>query len=269
MMPDSRRVVLGVEYDGSAFNGWQVQSPAQQVVTVQGSLEAALSEVAAHPVKLYCAGRTDAGVHACAQVVHFDAYHPRPEKAWVRGGNTLLPDSISIRWAQYTSDEFHARFSATARRYRYIIANSPVRPALLSGQLTPYYQALDEKQMHEAGQYLLGELDFTSYRGAACQSGTPMRNVMHLNVTRRGEFVIIDIKANAFLLHMVRNIAGVLMEIGSGRRPPVWAKEVLELRDRRKAAITAPPHGLYLVEVDYPDHFELPRLPTGPAYFQL
>lgn len=262
-----QRYALAIEYDGSHFSGWQIQS-SPSVKTVQGALQAALSEVANQPVKLYCAGRTDAGVHASAQIVHFETTAERPEKAWVRGGNTLLPESIAVLWARKVSDDFHARFSATARRYRYIIYNRPVRPALLSRKLTVHFAPLDVERMQAAAVYFPGERDFSSFRGAACQSSTPMRNIIHLDVQRYGDFIVIDIKANAFLLHMVRNIAGVLMEIGEGRREPQWAQEVLENQDRTTASVTAPPHGLYLVAVDYPEYFGLPVTVAGPDFFR-
>lgn len=260
---NSQRVALCIEYNGSSFNGWQSQK-SQDVATVQDTLENALAKVADHPVKLTCAGRTDSGVHGIGQIVHFDFNNPRPEEAWVRGGNSHLPDTISIRWAREVSQDFHARFSATARRYRYIIFNNAVRPALLSRLVTPHYIPLDDKAMHEAGQQLLGENDFTSFRGATCQSSTPMRNVQALSITRQGDFVIMDIQANAFLLHMVRNIAGTLMEIGEGLKPLSWAGDVLEMKDRTQAGVTALPDGLYLTGVIYPDEFDLPSSPEGP-----
>lgn len=260
-----RRIALALEYDGSAFNGWQAQK-APRLPTVQESLEAALSQVAAHPLRVHCAGRTDTGVHASEQIVHFESASPRPEKAWVKGGNALLPKSIALRWAREVPADFHARFSAHSRRYRYLIYNTPQRAALLRGLVTQYPHVLEAARMREAGQHLLGERDFTSYRGTACQSRTAMRNVHHLEVERRGDFVIIDIQANAFLLHMVRNVVGVLLEIGAGRRPPDWAAEVLQRRDRSAAGVTAPPQGLYLVKVGYPARFGLPELAPGPAF---
>ena len=261
------RVALCVEYNGSSFNGWQSQKSPEST-TVQETLEQVLGEVADHAVSLTCAGRTDAGVHATGQVVHFDYRHERPESAWVRGGNSLLPPQVSIRWARQVSNEFHARFSASARRYRYVIYNHPVKPALLSALVTHFHYPLDAGMMHEAGQLLIGENDFSAFRGAACQSSTPMRNVMALSVARQDEFVIIDIKANAFLLHMVRNIAGVLMEIGEGRKPVAWAGEVLALRDRTLGGVTAVPDGLYLTNVTYPEVFGLPEMPAGPAFLK-
>ena len=189
--------------------------------------------MANHPVTLHCAGRTDAGVHATGQVVHFDAQFARPESAWVRGANAILPPTISICWSRQVSPDFHARFSATSRRYRYIFYNNKVKPAILSNLVTHHYRTLDEKAMHEAAQLLLGENDFTSFRGAACQSSTPMRNMMQLSVTRQGDFVIMEVPANAFLLHMVRNIAGVLQAIGAGMKPVEWAAEVLASKDQK------------------------------------
>jgi tRNA pseudouridine38-40 synthase len=257
----STRIALGVEYDGSAFNGWQAQlSP--RIATVQESLEQALSTIAAHPVKVHCAGRTDAGVHGSGQVVHFDTTATRPAKAWVLGSNSMLGQHCAVRWAQVVPDVFHARFSALSRRYRYCIYNGPVRPALLASFVTAHRAPLDAAQMHAAGQLLLGEHDFTSFRGAACQSSTPMRRVLALSVTRHGSYVLIDIEANAFLLHMVRNITGMLMQVGEGRQPPGWAAELLRLRDRTQAPATAPPQGLCLYQVRYPERFDLPP-PAG------
>ncbi len=258
-----QRIALGVEYDGSAFNGWQAQlSP--RLATVQESLETALSTIAAHPVKVHCAGRTDSGVHGSGQVVHFDTTATRPFKAWVAGTNSILSRHCAVQWAAAVPDDFHARFSALSRRYRYCIYNARVRPALLASFVTLHHQSLDAAAMHAAGQLLLGEHDFTSYRGTACQSNTPMRKVMALSVTRHGDYVLIDIEANAFLLHMVRNITGVLMLIGEGRQPPAWAGELLQIRDRTKAAVTAPPNGLCLYQVRYPERF---GLPATPGYF--
>lgn len=261
-----RRVALGIEYDGSDFSGWQIQ-PKQSVRTVQAQLTRALSQVANHPVRLYCAGRTDAGVHACAQVIHFGTDSIRPEKAWVRGGNALLPPDISIRWAQDVEDDFHARFSATARRYHYLIDNRQERSALLRGRCTHHFTPLNAERMSEAAHALIGEHDFSAFRGAYCQSSTPMRHVMELNVTRQGHFILVDIKANAFLLHMVRNIVGALLPVGAGSQPPSWVAEVLAGRDRRLAGPTAAPDGLYLMQVDYPQQYNLPQSlnPSLPA----
>lgn len=254
------RIALCIEYRGTDFNGWQAQG-AVGVSTVQETLEAALSQVADQSIRLHCAGRTDSGVHASAQIVHFDTDNPRPLEAWVRGCNALLPPQVSVRWARSVGADFHARFSALSRRYCYVIYNNPVRSALLQGQAHWHYKSLDEKRMHQAAQCLLGELDFSSFRGAACQSSTPMRFVHHVTVQRRGDFVWVDIRANAFLLHMVRNIVGSLFEIGDGLREVDWLQKVLLEKDRRQAGITAPPEGLYLVQVEYPVQFELPETP--------
>lgn len=261
------RVAMAVSYDGSAYRGWQSQRKPQ-VDTVQEVLERTLSTIAAAPVTVQCAGRTDAGVHASHQIVHFDSPASRDEKAWVMGGNTQLPRSIAIHWAKPVPQTFNARFSATARRYRYVILNTPARSALLPSGVTWESRPLQADAMHQAAQALIGELDFTSYRAVACQSRTPMRNVHFIKVSRQGELVIIDIQANAFLHHMVRNIAGVLMVIGAGNQPVEWAAEVLAARDRTVAAATAPPFGLYLVDVIYPEVFQLPHSAPGPYFLQ-
>lgn len=205
-------------------------------------------------------------MHGTHQVIHFDSPHARPEKAWVMGGNSHLPSSVRILWAKPVSSDFHARFSATARRYRYVIDNSRVPSAILSKGITHQRYPLDADAMHRAGQALLGEQDFSSFRGAGCQSNTPCRNVHHLRVVRRDHLVVIDIAANAFLLHMVRNIAGSLMEVGMGRQSEGWIAELLAAKDRRLAAATASPAGLYLIDVTYPDFPDLPRLPLGPFF---
>jgi tRNA pseudouridine38-40 synthase len=265
--PVLHRIALGVEYDGAAFHGWQQQgSPI--LPTVQARLEVALTQIAGHPVKLICAGRTDTGVHGTGQVVHFDCAVDRGEKAWRRGGNSLLPPSLRISWAKRMPVDFHARFSALSRRYLYVIYDNPVEPALLARHLAHTRETLDIDAMHAAGQFILGEQDFSSFRAAGCQSRTPFRHVMHLLVKRHHRFIVIDIEANAFLQHMVRNIAGTLMEIGAGRQQPQWASEVLLARDRKVAARTASPAGLYLVSVRYPVEFDIPEVPIGPAFLQ-
>lgn len=262
------RIALGVEYDGSAFRGWQAQlNPA--LPTVQETLERALARIANHPLRVHCAGRTDTGVHASGQVVHFETPGARPLKAWTLGANSILPAQVAVRWAQVVPADFHARFSAQSRRYRYCISNDSLRPAMLAAFVTPWHRPLDADAMHAAGQYLLGERDFSAYRAMGCQSRTPMRNVSELTVRRLGSLVIIEIEANAFLLHMVRNITGVLLKIGEGLRPPAWAGEVLAGRDRSAAAVTAPPTGLSLIKVRYPDRFELPARPSAMQQFPL
>lgn len=250
------RVALGVQYDGSGFRGWQTQQPG--IRTVQTVLEQALSKVANHPIRLVCAGRTDAGVHGVGQVVHFDATAIRSERAWVLGGNAHLPLDISLNWARETSEDFHARFSALARRYRYVILNRPQRSALWRQRATWHYRPLDAERMQRAGQALVGEHDFSSFRAAECQARHPIRDIHEITVHRHGDSVVLDVVANAFLHHMVRNIAGVLMTIGAGDRPVEWAQEVLERRDRTQAGVTAPAEGLYLLTVRYPERFGLP-----------
>ncbi len=250
------RIVLGVEYDGSAYAGWQWQTGKR---SVQAALQDALSCIAAQPVNVICAGRTDAGVHALEQVVHFDCDSERDLKAWLMGGNSHLPDDIRITWAQPSIGEFHARYSAIARFYRYVILNRPMKSALLRTQATWCYYPLEAGKMHAAAQCLLGEHDFSSFRAQSCQSVSPNRLMYFVDVYRQDERVIMDICANAFLHHMVRNIAGVLMEIGMGRRPLDWTAELLAIKDRAQAAITAPPHGLHLAGVLYPDQYAIPR----------
>lgn len=259
------RIALLLEYDGSQYNGWQIQKkPA--VPTVQEQLEKALSRIADHPVTVLCAGRTDAGVHACAQTVHFDTSAERPMKAWVAGVNTYLPSDIAVKAAAAVSENFHARFSAIKRTYRYVIFNQPVRSAVLADKVTWVKDELDAERMHMAAQDLLGELDFSAYRASGCQSNTPFRYMESITVERRGDFIITELSANAFLLHMVRNIMGVLIAIGKGEKPVAWAKQVLESKDRTQAGLTAKPDGLYLVKAHYPVEFQLPELPLGPAF---
>jgi tRNA pseudouridine38-40 synthase len=251
------RTAARVEYDGSRFHGWQAQQ--EGVRTIQRCVELALSRVADHPVKVIAAGRTDTGVHASAQVLHFDSSARRPMKAWVFGGNVNLPHDISILWAHPVEEGFHARFSAFARHYRYTICNRPIRPALDRHRVSWACRPLDASRMAAAAVHLIGEHDFSSYRALGCQAKTPVRRVHRLEVRRQGELIHIDIRANAFLHHMVRNIAGVLITIGSGEQEPSWARRVLEYRDRTRGGITAPPHGLHLVGVDYPTEFDLPE----------
>ncbi len=249
------RIALGLEYDGSAFRGWQSQA---QAVGIQSLVEAALADVADHPVEVMAAGRTDAGVHALMQVVHFDTTATRSERAWVLGATSNLPKQVTVLWARAVSDAFHARYSAQARSYRYYILNRPLRPAIGAEFVSWVREPLNEVAMHRAAQSLLGEHDFTSFRAAQCQSRTPMRRVYEVEVRRFGAVLEVAITANAFLHHMVRNIAGVLIAIGTGERPVNWAREVLEARDRTVGGITAPPGGLYLTGVRYAAGLELP-----------
>jgi tRNA pseudouridine38-40 synthase len=257
------RIALGIEYNGAHYCGWQRQ---REVASVQAALEKAISVVTNHPVDVFCAGRTDAGVHGTGQVVHFETTSERKMVAWTMGINAHLPKDVAVRWAVNVTDDFHARFSAQARRYRYIIYNDKLRPGILSTGLSHYHGELDAEKMHQAGQYLLGENDFTSFRAVHCQSTTPWRNVIHLNVTRHGRYIVIDIKANAFVHHMVRNIAGSLIVVGRGEQPVEWIEWLLAEKDRTLAGATAKAGGLYLVEVDYPERFGIPKYPLGPLF---
>jgi len=250
------RLALGIEYNGHNFFGWQAQS---NLLTVQSTVEHALSIIANEPVKIFCAGRTDAGVHATGQVVHFDTTAIRNQRAWTLGTNTHLPSSIVVQWVKEVDDTFHARFSALSRCYRYIIHNSSIRSAIFAERATGHHHPLDVATMQQAAHSLLGELDFSSFRSSECESKSPMRNVHTLNVTRWNDFVVIEIQANAFLHHMVRNIAGALMKVGAGFQEPEWIQDVLHAKDRRKAAETAPPTGLYLIKVNYPKRFRFPE----------
>lgn len=251
------KIALGVEYDGSNYYGWQRQ---QAVPSIQEQLECALSKVADENIITFCAGRTDAGVHAFGQVVHFETNALRHMNAWIMGANTHLPTSIVVKWAKIVSDDFHARFSAIARSYLYLIYNNQIRPAIFKSGLLHYYQPLNVALMCQSAQYLVGEHDFSSFRAAQCQSNSPWRNITHITVRRIGEYIIVEIKANAFVYHMVRNIVGCLLEIGVGNKPKEWMNELLLLKDRTKAAATAKPSGLYLSTVDYPERFNLPVL---------
>ncbi|MBT3197305.1 MAG: tRNA pseudouridine(38-40) synthase TruA [Gammaproteobacteria bacterium] len=244
------RYAAGVEYCGTNFHGWEVQQP--EIRTVQGEVERALSRVANHFVRVTTAGRTDTGVHALAQVIHFESGADRSDRSWLYGANANLPADVCLSWVRPVSDQFHARFSAISRSYRYIIFNRPVRTAISRSERTWIYQPLDEQKMQLAANTLLGEHDFSSYRAVACQAHTPVRTIHQLEVTRQGDEVWIEVRANAFLHHMVRNIAGVLISIGSGAHPPQWAQEVLDHRDRREGGVTAPPEGLSLIAVEYP-----------------
>lgn len=249
------RIALGIEYSGTNYYGWQAQPG---LATIQGALQEALSKVANEPVFLFCAGRTDANVHAVGQVVHFDTRAKRHIDAWLWGTNTHLPPSIVVRWARAVDYSFHARFTATARRYRYVIYNHPIRPGILNQRVVWHYYPLDIEPMQEAGQYLIGEQDFSSFRSSQCNSKTPMRNVMAFNIERHEHYVILTIEANAFLHHMVRNIVGVLLKIGAGFKEPRWMQEVLQAKSRKMAAETAPPDGLYLTRVTYPEPYIFP-----------
>ena len=255
------RIAAGVEYDGRAYSGWQIQ-PALN--TVQDVVQRALSRVADSPVECTCAGRTDAGVHALSQVLHFDSDAVRGERAWRLGANTYLPADVSLVWVREVPGHFHARYSAQARSYRYLIHNRDSRPALAAGRATWERRPLDVPRMHAAAQSLVGEHDFSSFRAIECQAKSPLRRVERLEVTRQGEWVTLDVTANAFLHHMVRNIAGLLLSVGHGESPPERVAAVLGARDRKVNAATAPPDGLYLAAVRYPSEFGLPG-PLTPA----
>lgn len=256
------RIALGVEYNGSHYNGWQYQDHSP---SIQEAVEKALSKVADQKVTVICAGRTDTGVHAMQQVIHFETEAERTEYSWLHGGNANLPKDISFLWAKQISYEFHARYTATARQYRYVILNRNVRPSYLKSLVSWEFRPLDAKLMHEAAQFLIGEHDFSSYRAMGCQAKHASRCINFINVNRHGEFIYIDIEANAFLYHMVRNIVGVLSAIGAGEQPVGWSKEVLEHCDRTKGGVTASPDGLYLGNVIYPGEFGIPvRVLTNP-----
>jgi tRNA pseudouridine38-40 synthase len=249
------RLAFGIEYDGTDFSGWQRQLGQR---TVQGCLEKALSKVANDGISVVCAGRTDTGVHATGQVVHVDTDVVRSRKGWIRGTNSNLTDDVRVHWVADMKDDFHARFSARRRHYRYIIHNQATGSALLRNRACREYARLDETRMQQAAACLLGEHDFTSFRAAACQASSPVRTIYRLDITRSGDFVYIDVIANAFLHHMVRCIAGVLLAIGRGERQHDWVMELIAARDRTLAGMNAPAAGLYLVRVEYPQQFNVP-----------
>lgn len=252
----SMRVALGLEYDGTDFFGWQRLSHGS---TVQAALEDALSFVADVPVTVICAGRTDSGVHALCQVVHFDSQVERSNRAWVMGSNSRLPASAAVRWAQAVAPEFHARYAARARGYRYVIINRRARPALDRRQTTWIPQPLDDSAMHRAAQALCGEHDFSAFRTIACQAAHPRRSVHRIEVARDGERIQIQIQANAFLHHMVRNMVGSLLQVGRGERSEAWMGELLAGRDRTVAGPTAPASGLTFIGPRYPRDWQLPE----------
>ena len=255
------RYALGLEYDGSKFLGWQIQS---QEPTVQGCLERAVAKVANHQARVTCCGRTDAGVHALGQVAHFDSEATRSERSWILGLNSQLSTGISVLWVRQVDDSFHARFSAFSRRYRYLILNRWIRPALEAKRTAWCRTPLDADKMHEAAQLLLGEHDYSSFRAGACQARHAVREIQEIAVGRSGDVVTLEISANGFLYHMVRNIAGSLMRIGRGDESMDWLRQLLEARDRSKAAPTAAPEGLYFVGARYPKQHGLPE--TAAAF---
>ncbi|MGH8191902.1 MAG: tRNA pseudouridine(38-40) synthase TruA [Rhodanobacteraceae bacterium] len=250
------RIALGIEYDGTGFFGWQRLAHGP---SLQAEVEAALSFVADHPVEVTCAGRTDAGVHAQCQVAHFDTRAERSERGWVLGATSRLPAAVAVLWARTVPEDFHARFSARSRSYRYVLLNRAIRPALEARFVAWERVPLDTQAMHAAAQCLIGEQDFSSFRAASCQAAHARRNVTKVGVRRDGEHVIIEITANAFLHHMVRNIVGSLLEVGRGERPMGWIAELLAARDREWAGVTAPPQGLTFIGPRYPAEYGLPR----------
>ncbi|MDD5403830.1 MAG: tRNA pseudouridine(38-40) synthase TruA [Sulfuricella sp.] len=250
------RIALGLEYDGSHFCGWQSQPSA---CGVQDALERALSEIAGAGVRVHAAGRTDTGVHALSQVIHFDTTAIRPESAWVRGANALLPNSVSVLWARQVNDDFHARFSAQERRYRYLLLNHPVRPGLFNGKIGWFHVPLDVDLMRRGAAYLMGEHDFSAFRAAGCQARSPVKQLRELALARRGDILVFDLAANGFLHHMVRNIVGCLVYVGKKRYPPEWIGELLAKADRTRAAPTFAPDGLYFSGVGYDPEWNLPN----------
>ncbi len=243
------KIALGVEYMGSNFHGWQLQKSG--IRTVQQVVEVALSSVANHPVRVFCSGRTDAGVHAVEQVIHFETTADREDKAWLFGGNVNLPADVNFVWAKCVNDDFHARFNAYARQYHYKIHNTKVRSAIIDKHSLWEPRVLNLDAMQEAGEYLLGEHDFSAFRGSLCQAKSPIKTIEFITITKQDDNILLDIKANAFLHHMVRNIVGTLLKIGKGERPVEWIQEVLDSKDRKEAGATAQPQGLYFIKAFY------------------
>jgi tRNA pseudouridine38-40 synthase len=259
------RIALGIEYDGSRFCGWQTQPSG---CAVQDALELALTKIADASVATTSAGRTDAGVHALGQVVHFDTVAERPPTAWVRGANALLPNACAVTWSQVVAADFHARHSARSRSYRYVLLNHPVRPAAAHDRVGWIHHPLDLEPMRRAAAFLVGEHDFSALRSAECEARTPVRTVTRLDIARQGDYVLFDLCANAFLHHMVRNIVGCLVYVGSGRHPPEWMRDVLAGRDRARAAPTFEAAGLYLSAVSYDARFGIPA-PARTVFMDL
>ncbi|ALE53216.1 pseudouridine synthase [Candidatus Thioglobus autotrophicus] len=243
------KIALGVEYMGTDFHGWQLQKSG--IRTVQQVVEKALSKIADHPVRVFCSGRTDAGVHAIEQVIHFETHVDREDKAWLFGGNVNLPYDVNFTWAKRVDDDFHARFNAHARRYHYKIHNAKVRSAIIGRHSLWEPRALNIEDMSEAAQYLLGEHDFSAFRGSLCQAKSPIKTIEFIRLSRHNDEILLDIKANAFLHHMVRNIVGTLLKVGKGERPVEWVQTVLASKQRKEAGATAQPQGLYFVKAFY------------------
>ena len=251
------RIAIGIEYDGSAYSGWQRQRTG---TSVQACVEAALAEVADDATEVICAGRTDAGVHAAGQVAHFDTESERSERGWLLGANSNLPDDVNLLWVKPVGDDFHARYAAIARHYRYRVLNRFVRSALYRNRAWWIHKPLDAERMHAAAQQLVGEHDFSAFRAAGCQASTARREVMSIAVARNGDWVILDVVANAFLQHMVRNVMGTLVAIGLGEQSEHWAGQVLASKDRTQGGVAAPPQGLTLQRVDYPAEHGIPAV---------
>ncbi|WP_069384251.1 tRNA pseudouridine(38-40) synthase TruA [Halomonas caseinilytica] len=259
--PLTGRLAMAVEYDGSQYCGWQ---RLKHAASVQASLETALSRVAGAAVRVHASGRTDSGVHATRQIVHFDPPTARSQKAWVFGTNANLPRDIAVRWIKPVGDDFHARFKALARRYRYVLLNQPSRPVLERANVTWCRDPLDAEAMHEAAQVLVGEHDFSSFRAAGCQSKTPWRHLHFIEVHRHGPLVVMDVQGNAFLHHMIRNIVGALVTVGRGEQGTDYLARLLALKDRTQGDVTAPACGLHFVDSLYDPGWALPREPLGP-----
>ena len=255
------RIALGLEYDGSAFCGFQTQPSG---CAVQDHLQAALAQIAGHPIEVIAAGRTDTGVHATAQVVHFDTSADRDDSAWVRGTNSSLSEAVRVLWSKPVADDFHARYSARSRSYRYVLLNESVAPAVMRGRVGWYHRPLALEPMREAARALVGEQDFSSFRDAQCQAKSPLRNLAVASVEQRDNYFVFTFRANAFLHHMVRNMVGSLVYIGAGKHPPAWIRELVAARDRRLAAPTFMPDGLYLAGVEYDPAFQLPAFRQAP-----
>jgi tRNA pseudouridine38-40 synthase len=250
------RIAAGIQYKGTRYSGWQNQL-SDKIPSLQAAVESALSSVANQPIQTICAGRTDKGVHAAGQVIHFDTEVIRSEHSWLCGANANLPRDIVVTWVKEASADFHARFSARSRTYRYTVYNSPIRPVLDADVVTWHFKDLVVEQMQKAAEHLIGEHDFTSFRAAGCQANSPIRTIESITLTRVGKYITLEITANAFLYHMVRNIMGALFEVGEGKKPPGWISELLAACDRREAAETAPASGLSLIEVKYPEVFDI------------
>ncbi|QJC33973.1 tRNA pseudouridine(38-40) synthase TruA [Enterobacteriaceae endosymbiont of Donacia cinerea] len=260
------KFALGVEYNGTNYHGWQKQKQYYKK-TIQEYLENAISKVANHNIVIFCAGRTDVGVHSLGQVIHFETYSFRKKKSWILGINSLLPNDIVVNWIISVNKKFHARFSALSRRYFYIIYNNKYRSAILNNLVTFYHYNLNIKKIKNAIKYLLGEHDFSSFRSGNKLIGSSYRRILDCNIKKYGNYILIDIKANAFLYHMVRNIVGSLLEIGIGNKKEDWLLKLIKMKDRTKAAATVKPNGLFLVEVEYPKYFHIPNINNNLHFF--